>query len=419
MYSKYAIIIFSLILLSTITPGCNPYSESTPQRYAVGAIGQIVIEKEKIPIQFNSDIKVEVFPEFEFSKKITQDAIVLFPSEDLQVEEELEIKIINQGEEFVLQVVVREPCFTYLANMTIAPEIWQLCGQELSKLTESSGRIVDYAVAKNGDWIAYAVGNEDGGTDIWKMRRTGKKKEIVYSCRELICEQLAINSLGSIITFRSGGSNGSLFLLTIENGTAILVENGNFSNVDFSPNDEFLRYFEVKKGQIRILTINDLKIIKTLESDSDLIGPWKKDSSGFLFGQHNYWGGIAEMDLLEIDLFEGIESLIIKGAESSYFIYQPTLINDNEFLVLVRSGFNGNRKQIWEINRNGQKIIEITNNYQYNHSLISWNSVEEKLSFQRFDPSSSDALPEVWIWEKKENKFQAVGKNAAHPEWVY
>jgi WD40 repeat protein len=419
MYSKFPIIIFLLILLSGILPGCNTYVESTPQLYEVGAVGQIVIQKEKIPIQFNSDTKVEVFPGFDFSNKITQDAIVLFPTEDLQVGEKLDIKINSQEEEFVFEAVVREPCVTYLADVTIAPEIWQLCGQELSKLTVTSGRVVDYAVAKNGDWIVYAVGNDDGETDIWKMGRTGENKEIVYSCGEMVCEQLAINSLGSKISFKSGGLDGSLFLLTIENGEAILVEDGNISNVDFSPNDELLRYFEGTKGYIRILSVDDLKIIKTLESDSDLIGSWKKDSSGFLFGQHNYWGGIAGIDLLEIDLLEDFESIVMNGAESSYYVYQPTFINNDEFLVLVRLGFNGNRKQIWEINRNGKVIKEITNDYQFNHSLISWNPVEEKLSFQRFEPSSSSALPEVWIWKKIENNFQMIGKNATHPEWVY
>lgn len=317
------------------------------------------------------------------------------------------------------EVVVREPCFTFLANVTIAPEIWQLCGQEFSELTETSGRIVDYAVAKNGDWIVYAVGNENGGSDVWKMGRTGENKKIVYSCEEMICEQLAINSRGSKIVFKSSGLDGSLFLLTIEDGDAILVENGNISNVDFSPNDELLRYFEGTKGYIRILNVDDLKLIRTLKSDSDLLGSWKKDSSGFLYGQHNYWGGIAGIDLFEIDLLEDLASLVINGAESSYYVYHPAYINNDEFFVLVRLGFNGNRKQIWEINRNGEVKREITNDYQFNYSLISWNSVGEKLSFQRFEPSSSGALPEVWIWEKKENNFQMVSKNAAHPEWVY
>lgn len=64
-------------------PGCNTRVESTPQLYEVGAAGQIIIEKEKIPIEINSDTKVEVFPGFDFSSKITHDAIAIFPTDDL------------------------------------------------------------------------------------------------------------------------------------------------------------------------------------------------------------------------------------------------------------------------------------------------------------------------------------------------
>ena len=50
---------------------------------------------------------------------------------------------------------------------------------------------------------------------------------------------------------------------------------------------------------------------------------------------------------------------------------------------------------------------------RYNLSLK-----DEKLSFQRYLLTSSDSLPEVWIWENKENQFQLIAKNAARAIWI-
>ncbi|MDO9545248.1 MAG: hypothetical protein Q7J07_00665 [Pelolinea sp.] len=419
MNSRFFLFVFSFTLLSAFLSGCKTNIDPTPQREEVGASGLIVIEKGKIPFQLDDNVQVEVFPDFMFSVENTKDAILLISFEDLVLGEEFEIRIHNQKEEFVFNMIVRKPCLTYLAEVTTSPEIWQLCGKEFKVLTQTSGRIVDYAVAKNGDWIVYSNRNDEGGTDIWKVSRNGENHEFLLSCGEKVCEQLAINSQGSKIAYKSSGVEESLYILAIENSESILVEKGNVSNIDFSPNDNLLRYFENSKGFIRVLDLTDLKLIKTLESDSDLIGSWKKDSSGFMFGQHNYWGGIAGINLLETNLLEDIESLIINGNDTSAYLYQPTYLNDEELFVLYKMGFNANRKQIWVINRNGEKIFELTSEYQYSHSMISWNSVEEKLIFQRFDHASSGSTPEVWVWDKKENIFQIIEKNAAHAEWVF
>jgi len=87
--------------------------------------------------------------------------------------------------------------------------------------------------------------------------------------------------------------------------------------------------------------------------------------------------------------------------------------------VLVRNGFSGNSKQIWVVNKEGDKILELSNDYQYDHSALSWNSVEEKLAFQRYLLTRSDSQPEVWVWEKQDNHFQLIAEDAARAIWLY
>ena len=107
-----------------------------------------------------------------------------------------------------------------------------------------------------------------------------------------------------------------------------------------------------------------------------------------------------------------------KIQELSLNYFQPTYITSENLAVLVRMGFNSNSKQIWVVNQDGNKLYEITNDQQYDHSALSWNSAEEKLAFQRHLLTSSDSLPEVWIWECKNNQFQLIAKNASRAIWI-
>ena len=303
--------------------------------------------------------------------------------------------------------------------MTNEPEIQQFCGQENISLTQTEGNIVDYAVSRSGGWIVYAVRNEKGEVDIWKMDREGENKEKVYACGKVVCNNLAIDYLGLNIAFYSQGSDGALILFSLLDNQTILVERGNISNVDFSPNGQLLRYYKNKKGYLRVLDIKNMNLILTLESDSDLIGSWRHDSSSFLFGTQNYWGGIAGIEIFEANVGR-TESLtkLFDGQELSIYYFQPTYFNNEKLAVLVRIGFNGNSKQIWVIDKDGEQIFELTNDHQYDHSALSWNSAEEILAFQRYLLTSSDSLPEVWIWENTNNQFQLIAKNAARAIWI-
>ncbi len=303
--------------------------------------------------------------------------------------------------------------------MTNEPEIWQFCEQENIPLTQTQGEVVDFAVSRSGSWIVYAVRNEKGGTDIWKMDREGKNKEKIYACGEVTCNNLAIDYLGLKIAFYSQGPDGTLILFSLLDNQTILVERGNISNVDFSPNGQLLRYFKNKKGDLRVLDIKNMNLILTLESDSDLIGSWRHDSSSFLFGTQNYWGGIAGIEIFEANVGRtGSFTKLFNGQELSINYFQPTYFSNEKLAVLVRIGFNGNSKQIWVVDKDGEQIFELTNDHQYDHSALSWNSAEEKLAFQRYLLTSSDSLPEVWIWENTNNQFQLIAKNAAHAIWI-
>ena len=418
MARKYLFIKLVLFFITGYLSSCSNANVANISPVDIGSTGPILIDKGIIPFNVEKDITVQITPFIEFELNNADAAIILIPSESLEIGEEYDVIITKDEFDHIHRTIVRQPCLVYLSNVTNEPEIWQFCGQENMPLTQTGGGVVDFAVSRSGSWIVYAARNEKGGADIWKMDREGNNKEKVFVCGKVVCSNLAIDPLGLIIAFHSNKADGELILFSINENQAILVERGNISYVDFSPNGQFLRYFENNRGRLRVLDIDNINLIQTVESDSDLIGSWKHDSSSFLYGMQNYWGGIADIEIFEANVGMRTFAKLFDGQELSLNYFQPTYFTSENLAVLVRMGFNSNSKQIWVISQNGEKLFEVTNDQQYDHSAISWNSAEEKLAFQRYLLTSSDSLPEVWIWENKNNQFQLIAKNAAHAIWI-
>jgi Tol biopolymer transport system component len=402
-----------------ILSSCSTANGAINNLTSVGSTGPNSIDKENIPFDVDRDIDVQVTPHIRFKFENSSDALLISPAEPFEIEKKYAV-IVSKGElDYVHRIIIRQPCLVYIGDVTNKPEIWQYCKQEKIPLTQTGGKVVDYAVSRSGNWLVYAVRNEKGGTDIWKIDREGRNREEVYGCGEFICDNLAIDYFGIKMAFVKKVPESELILFEMSEKQEILIERGVISNVDFSPNGQLLRYFENNKNNLRVLDLAGLKLIQTRRSDSDLVGSWGNDRSSFLFGMRNYRGGIADISIFETNVDSESLTILFNGQELSINYFQPTYFENENLVVLVRNGFSGNSKQIWVVNKEGGKVLELTNDYQYDHSALSWNSVEEKLAFQRYLLTRSDSQPEVWVWEKQDNHFQLIAENAARAIWLH
>lgn len=81
------------------------------------------------------------------------------------------------------QVEIQQPELLFLSP-SHAPELWIVSnnGQKRIQLTHTGGGIVDYGVSFDGNHIAYAVKNEQQGSDLWEMDRTGGSAVLLLAC---------------------------------------------------------------------------------------------------------------------------------------------------------------------------------------------------------------------------------------------
>ena len=413
--------LFLIIILFSITwflSACKYANDALITPVKIGSSGPILIQKRHIPFIVDENIIVQVTPPVGFKWINTDKELVIFPDEPLEIGEEFDVKVNRDNMSYLHKTRVRQPCLVYLGNITTEPEIWKFCGQEHELLTHTEGRVLDYTASKSGNWILYSARNEEGGSDIWKINSEGEKQKKVYVCGDLICNNVAIDPLDSHIALFSSRDKGELILISVDDDEEIIIEKGNISEVDFSPNGQFLRYFSITEGNLKVLDIGNLNLIQTIDIDSDLIGSWSYNSSMFLYGKRDFTSGIGVIEIYETNVVTGATTKLFDGQELILNYFEPTYFKNGDLVVLVRTRFSGNSKQIWVINREGENMFEITKDHQYDHSGFDWNLGEEKISFQRYLLTSSNSLPDVWIWDSQKKQHQFIAENAARAIWI-
>jgi len=96
-------------------------------------------------------------------------------------------KILNLGNRtYKFKISIRAPSILYISESDGNLELWKNLpdGSEPIVMTETEGKLYDYKVSRNGDYIAYSVTNDQDGRDIWLMDRDGKNMKQIFDCQE-------------------------------------------------------------------------------------------------------------------------------------------------------------------------------------------------------------------------------------------
>ncbi len=100
------------------------------------------------------------------------------------------------------KVTVRRPWVLYMAPMNEGPELWRsrTDGSGQQQLTDTGGRVQDFGVSPDGEWIAYSVKNDQGGSDLRQVNLEGQTS-LLLDCGADICEQPAVALDGSRVAY--------------------------------------------------------------------------------------------------------------------------------------------------------------------------------------------------------------------------
>ncbi len=337
-------------------------------------------------------------------------------------------------------LAVRQPWVVYLAPLTVAAELWRSTpdGNLVERLTDTGGRVFDYAVSFDGALIAFSATNEQGGSDLWLVNRQGNDQRRVLDCGTDWCtapawapdnRQIAFErgSVSPLMTELPAGRRIWLYDRRTEQATPFYVDDEwNGSDPSWSPDGRRLAFYDLEAGGIRVVALASGREL-LLPSNQPQTGRWSPDGGRMVFTHESLVFGeqmYVRPYLVDFEYprseheSENVRSLF--GVEAAPVDYSlPEWSPDGEWLLCgLRVTGMGLNRQLWLISLDGNQAQAITDLPSYTHAAYRWDASGQAIAFQRLQVGSSQAKPEVAVWWQDQGEVVVLAQDAGMPEWL-
>ncbi len=319
------------------------------------------------------------------------------------------------------------PMIAYLGNPLDAPEIWMVRndGRSLRRLTATGGTVRDFSVAPDGDKIVYSVHEMDGSSSLYLIGTSGGDAEMLIDCGNARCEKPVWSNDGRIIAYsqvvRIDKIATRIVAIYPIKGTPAPAVSDIFlrgTNPVFSPDSQKLAVNSPEQGFIRILDLSTGIEQQVPTSTPDPV-TWALDSKYLYFNENLVIGVLlqsrlhrVELATMQIDLYFPD---LLSGYDAAGLVFSP----DGEWAALgLRVLDYQAGRQIFISKVDGSQFQAVSDDPGSWHTAVQWSPNGSQLVFQRYTPGSSNAVPQVVVWERTSNQFTVIAENAALPAWV-
>ncbi len=320
----------------------------------------------------------------------------------------------------------------YLGNPLEKPEIWRvsLDGTRREPLTESGGRVAEFAVSADGRQIAYSLRNDQGGNDLYRMDSGGRGNSLLVSCGADACQQPAWSPGGDLIAYsrfsRTAGPGTAvpshrIWTVDVRTGEAapLFDEAGSAGTSPvFSPDGGLLAYYDPGEKAIRIFDLNngESKFISTPVEQTAAFSPDGR-SLVYIDLQPGLMLPVGALNLL--DLRSQAITLLLGETTTSFDSISPYWSAAGDWIAFGARGSNpGAVRQLWIVHPDGSGLRAVTADDTASHAAPSWSPDGSMLVFQRLKLGRSDNRPEVVVWEADQGIFRVAAQDAALPAWL-
>ncbi len=345
-------------------------------------------------------------------------------------------------------IKVRVPEIVYLAPAGQTANLWaQPAGGGAARQLSQGAAVYDYAVSSDGEQIAYSALNAEKGFDLWVEKRDGSQAQVAVECGSARCTNPSWRWDGGALAYsridvNAGAQNGSqtahsqkmtpepgvtptgqprIWTVNLDSGQAApLYADPSIAGTNplWSPDGSKLAFIDPGSGGVRIFRFDGSPDI-FLPAITPVVGAWSADSTRLTF---------SDLDTAELPSFGAAYEVSFPGgqvmplfasgpADADYNVPVPSP-DGSWYAVGMRTSGGSPGRQLWLLSQDGSQQKALGSDFAVTQAAYNWSPDGDRLVFQQLALGSSQAAPEVWVWDSASSAFTRIAENATHPQWL-
>jgi Tol biopolymer transport system component len=334
------------------------------------------------------------------------------------------------------EVRLRPTQIIYLAAYPKPSELFRvgLDGGEPVQITQSNGKVADFAVDPAGERIVYSVINEQHGRNLWQMGHAGENARILLDCGPDRCSTPDFAPDGLRLTYtREPGPLGPgmpygaprPWMLDFTIGqTGDGVTRPVYSDQQiigygptWSSDGRRLAIWDGVNGGIRVLELGS-GLETFISTESGNTGSWSPDGDRLVFTRYGTVGETYHSFVFMADFKAGSEMILINGGDRDAAFGEPVWSPDGHYIAISMNPKDAKpTRSIWLVNPNTLAGTTIGGEANYAYGNYRWNPWGTAVAFQR-SLLGGEYASEIGVYSLETGKTQILAASGTTPQWL-
>lgn len=318
----------------------------------------------------------------------------------------------------------REPRITYLAPDENG--LWQLfvaesTGSDATQLTYHAHDMSAYAIAPDGNTIAYALPDDNGGSAIWLIDpwHSAESRRIL-ACPDEQCANPVWSPVGDALLIERAAveapDKARLWWLTQDGTAAPLFDDDTIygKQAQFSPDGEQIAFFDPSADAIFLYNqTTGANVVLPTTIMTPVV--WHPDGEALLFRDMQTYGERFGIRMLRYDVATGdVTNLTVDMRDDEL----PAIWTEEDRIIFGRKrAQTAMGRQILTIEPDGT-IAALTADADVQHSTLSLSPDQTTILMQQFNVKTADARPGVWLLDRDSGVTHQVIPVGIQPQWL-